>query len=303
MLKSTLAKSSENNYRRYYSNFLDYLAEIGVSVQECAIEHVLDFLAAFVEENYAFSTVRTVSAAIKYYFERSGKESLFDCNPYFDFLRGAQRLCPIPQKPVEIWNPLVVLAYVAAQPVPTDFLSAATEASLLIALATGFRVDCIWKLGKNVDFRADCVTVYFLEKRKCPVNKVYTASQSIKRYTPNKRICPVKALHRFVRFANKIRHEGELFLFVSSLGQRASKATIRRWICAILFSAGITASAGSCRSATSSFAAFKGVPTDIILQSAGWSSECTFRRYYNRPVRSVAINLYDFVSNEDLESV
>jgi hypothetical protein len=48
--------------------------------------------------------------------------------------------------------------------------------------------------------------------------------------------------------------------------------------------AGIKASAGSCRSPPTSLAFEQSVPIDIIMRSAGWSSENTFRRFYQREV-------------------
>ena len=45
----------------------------------------------------------------------------------------------------------------------------------------------------------------------------------------------------------------------------------------------VTFSTHSMRSAATSKAAAT-VPIDAILKTAGWSRECTFRKYYNKPV-------------------
>jgi hypothetical protein len=70
---------------------------------------------------------------------------------------------------------------------------------------------------------------------------------------------------------------------VSSNGLRASKDTLQRWVRDELL-AGIKASAGSCRSASTSLAFEKSVPINIIMRSAGWSLENTFRQFYQLEV-------------------
>jgi hypothetical protein len=52
----------------------------------------------------------------------------------------------------------------------------------------------------------------------------------------------------------------------------------------LLNGCGIEASAGSCRSASSSAAVARDVNIDIVLKAAGWAKESTFRRYYQRQV-------------------
>ena len=40
--------------------------------------------------------------------------------------------------------------------------------------------------------------------------------------------------------------------------------------------------AHSCRAASTSLAAEKGVPMDTIMKAAGWSSENTYTKYYSK---------------------
>jgi integrase len=164
---------------------------------------------------------------------------------------------------------------------------------LLILLATGWRVDDAWKLDERIEVSDEGVVLFFREKRKCPVKKQFTLSQSIPRYLECERICPVKSIVRFQEFVKRSRKKSSSsFLFVLSLGKRASKDTLRRWVMHILLQAGIKASAGSCRSASTSAALCeRNHSIDEILKSAGWSSESTFRRYYHRKVLKAANSL------------
>ena len=64
-----------------------------------------------------------------------------------------------------------------------------------------------------------------------------------------------------------------------------TSATIGRWIKTVLTQAGIDTNVFTSHSTRSvSEAAAAAVPVDVILATAGWSTESTFRRFYKRPV-------------------
>jgi integrase len=163
----------------------------------------------------------------------------------------------------------------------------------LVLLATGWRIDDVWKLDGCVNFSDEAMTVFFQERRKCKVKGKHTLSRSIARFHEDVRVCPVMAVFSFCKIAKSVRKVNSS-LFVSLLGLRASKDTLRRWTVALLQSCGITASAGSCRSAATSSALARNWPIDQIMKLAGWSSESTFRKYYDRSVVSedVPLNLF-----------
>ena len=72
-----------------------------------------------------------------------------------------------------------------------------------------------------------------------------------------------------------------------------STNTIARWLKNVMAKAGIDTSvykAHSTRAAVISAAKGKQVPIDTILATAGWSSESTFARFYNKPIQDTAKN-------------
>jgi hypothetical protein len=216
-------------------------------------------------------------------------------HPLIDlFSKGAQNLAPLPREKTEIWNPETVLEWLKTQPLPSSFLQCAREAIVLILLETGWRVDDVWKLSGWVEFSNVAATFFFAERRKCKIKGKFTLSQSVGRFSSCTRVCPVEATIRFCAKAKKIRKD-EKFLFISSTGKRASKDTLKHWVELILLQAGIQASAGSCRSASTSAACERKRSINDILSSAGWSSENTFRRFYDRKVLSAQepLNLMD----------
>jgi integrase len=282
---SSVAPSTKLAYEKVFWNFVSFFDEKDLSFDSIEIDTVLSFLQRFV--GLSESRIRTVVAALKFFLRVYKRADLSDHPLLSLFAKGAQNLAPLPREKPSIWNPETVLKELKSRPRPSSFLPCAREALLLLLLATGWRVDDAWKLDVKVNFTSESMIVFFRDKRKCKVKGTHTLSREIPAFSESERVCPVRALSSFVNLARKIRKKDSHYLFVSSLGLRASKDTLRRWVEVLLLSCGISASAGSCRSAASSSALERKWPLDQILKSAGWSSESTFRKYYDRKVRPV----------------
>ena len=84
---------------------------------------------------------------------------------------------------------------------------------------------------------------------------------------------------------------GSESLFISFIKphKKVSKDTIARWIRSVLHVSGIDIvkySASSVRSAAASKAKAMNVPIMHIMAKAGWSSEATFAKYYDKEIVS-----------------
>jgi site-specific recombinase XerD len=282
---SSVAPSTKRAYERIFFDFVSLVDENGFTFNTVKIELLLSFLQKFV--GLSTSRIRSAVAALKFFLRVYNRLDLADHPLLTMFSKGAQNLAPLPKAKPTVWNPETVLNDLKIRPRPSDFLSCAKEALILLLLSTGWRVDDVWKLDRKVDVSSENANFFFREKRKCKVRGRHSLSRLIPRFHECQRICPVLAIEKFLVCAQRIR-KNESFLFVSSLGLRASKDTLRRWVTDVLSRCGISASAGSCRSAATSSALERNWPVDEIMKSAGWSSESTFRRYYDRQVLSVA---------------
>jgi integrase len=265
-----------------------FFEQENLDFRSITIDVVLRFLQLFV--GLSESRIRTAVAALKFFLKVYKRMDLLE-TPLIDlFSKGAQNLAPMPQQKMYIWNPITVLNWLETQPLPSSFLQCAREAVILLLLATGWRVDDLWKLALTVCFSPDSATFFFARRRKCKIKGKFTSSQEVKRFAANTRICPIRAIHLFLEKAVS-RRKNHDFLFVSSFGDRVSKDTLRHWVEFVLSAAGIQASAGSCRSASTSAACERQRSIDDIMKSAGWSSENTFRRFYDRKVMPVSTPL------------
>lgn len=159
----------------------------------------------------------------------------------------------------------------------------ATDALILLLLATGLRLDDVAKMGCNLQPLPDGIRIPFLHPRKCDISKRPLLPHQEVRHFAVDRISPVSAIRRYMDMATFRKPEADA-LFISSLGTNAASPTLGGWIKKLFEKANIKATPGSCRSAATSAAYLKNIPIHEILEYAGWRSECTFRAFYNRPV-------------------
>jgi integrase len=243
---------------------------------------VLSFLQEYVDKKRAASTIRQLHAALLHFFTLYRRPEIINSPIVTLFVQGAQRLAPKSERSPFIWDPEIPLQFINNSPFPATLRSAGKEALLLLLLATGIRVSDAHRLSKRMSKSGEVWMIPFLEGRKTGPSP----PQLVKPYA-SARLCPARALQRYLALANPVREENQPFLFISTLGVRASIDTLRNWVVELLDAAGIKAPAGSCRSASTSSAVARNVDIDQILKSAGWASESTFRRYYHRALNSV----------------
>jgi site-specific recombinase XerD len=293
---ASIAPSTEKRYRGIFTLFQNYLSDVGRSLQNMEREDVLSFFQDYVDDRKAASTIRSVYSALLFHFRLHGVESFLTSNPIVQmFVDGAQRLAPPPTRKVVIWDPEIPLSFLQNRPRPSDFRPAGQEALLLLLLATGIRVDCASKLSHKIVKRTTFGQIEFLLPRKTGNSN----PQVIKCFLKDPRLCPLMAIEHFLSVGKSIRKPNEPFLFISSKGTRAHIDTLRHWVNDLLNECGIVATAGSCRSASSSAAVARDVDIDTVLKAAGWKRESTFRRYYQRQVvkANEGYNLFDAFSD------
>ena len=102
-------------------------------------------------------------------------------------------------------------------------------------------------------------------------------------------LCVFTHLKEYLQRTKLLRGtETKLFLSHAKPHQRASRDTISRWIHSVMAETGVdvnTFKPHSTRAAAAAASKAKNasVPVKEILDTAGWSSERTFDRFYNKP--------------------
>ena len=102
------------------------------------------------------------------------------------------------------------------------------------------------------------------------------------------RLCVVTTLKEYISRTEPLRgSESQLLVSYTKPHKAVSRDTIGRWVKTVLSSAGIDTKKfkpHSTRAAAVSAASNASVSLDEILKTAGWSSESTFGKFYNKPV-------------------
>ena len=99
-------------------------------------------------------------------------------------------------------------------------------------------------------------------------------------------LCIYVTLQHYLVVTSTLRTSSKLLISYIKPYNAVTSSTIGRWIKLLLQQVGIntqTFSAHSTRSASVS-KAVGSVSADVILKTAGWARESTFRKYYKKPV-------------------
>jgi site-specific recombinase XerD len=102
------------------------------------------------------------------------------------------------------------------------------------------------------------------------------------------KICVVTKLKEYLKRTVVLRGtESQLFISYTKPFKKVSRGTLSRWVKDVMGKAGIDTSKfkpHSTRAASTSAASRASVKLEEILETAGWSSESTFAKYYNKPI-------------------
>ena len=196
-IEASVAKSTSKKYWGIIRSFEAFLLDLNRSVDSVRVQDVLSFLQDFVDIQKPASTIRGIYAALTRFFTLHKRE-VFITQPILKmFVRGAQKLAPLPVKKSLTWDPEIPLRKIASKPRPSTFLEAGREAILLLLLATGIRVDCASKIGKIISFRGEICVLPFLEARKTGISQPLL----LQRFEENERVCPVRGIQHFLSLA------------------------------------------------------------------------------------------------------
>ena len=127
-------------------------------------------------------------------------------------------------------------------------------------------------------------------------------------YPPDERLCVVETLKQYESRTKQYRKregaeaEERLFLSYVKPHKPVTSQRIAHWIKDLLQDAGVDINvfkAHSARGASATAAYNKGVSMQEILQTADWSKDSTFRRFYYRPLESAEYAL-KVLSHKDI---
>ena len=188
------------------------------------------------------------------------------------------------------WDVHLVLSYLSSlsKPMESSLKSLTLKRTMLIALVSAQRGQSLHML--DIQFMKERNTFFEFAlpehiKQSRPGYKV--PSVLLQDYPEDQSLCVFTHFKEYRQRTKPLRGtETKLFLSHVKPHHRASKGTISRWIRSVMSDADVDVNAfnpHSTRAAAASKAKNVSFAIKEILDNAGWSSERTFDRFYNKP--------------------
>ena len=255
-----------------------------------AVDDVIEFLTSLFDCGLGYSAINTARSALSSTLTVDNKP--VGTHPLIvRFMKGVFNLKPTLPKNNVTWDPAILLRFLRSLS-PVKLLSLKDLSLKLLALLwvlTGQRSQGLQLIDiRNVTLTKHCVKIRYGDKMKTSRPGFQQKELVIKAYAPDRRLCVVTVLAHFLTRTKQIRNDvTQLFISYQKPHKEVSRDTISRWIKVVMCRAGLDVeifSPHTVRGASTSAAARAQVPIETILATAGWSKECTFRKYYMKPV-------------------
>ena len=258
-----------------------------------SLGEILEFLTRLHDEGLSYSAINTARSTLSSVFEIIHKRDIGKEMLIKRFMKGIFHIKPVFPKTSFTWDVKVVIRFLEG--LNNDRLTLrllSVKVAILIVLTTGQRCQTLAAMNlRNMDLnRGNHVKIRIGELLKQSKPQHHLEELYIEAFKNNPSICVVNALNCYIQKTSSLRKNSNLFIITQKPYTPASKSTIAAWIKLGLKLAGIDMTLftpHSTRSASTSAVVNK-VPIDTIIKTAGWTSDCTFRKFYKRPIKNDA---------------
>ncbi|XP_033757307.1 uncharacterized protein LOC117339699 [Pecten maximus] len=293
IILSAWRQSTQKQYGSYINRWMLFCNERACSPFTASAEHLVLFLTMLFREGLGYSAINTARSAV------SSLSSLYNSDGgnvgshplVTKFVKGVFTKRPSLPRYQETWNVSDVLDYVSSlSPSKTLSLKHLTwKLTMLLALVTGQRGQTIHLIKlSDFSFTDTGVTISFSELLKTSKPGNHQKPVHISSFKDNIQLCVVDVLRVYIAFTEKLRcNESKLLIGTVAPHKGICRATISRWIKCVMVNAGIDTDIfkpHSTRAAITSAALHKTVPLGQILATAGWKTDCTFKKFYYKNI-------------------
>ena len=278
----------ENNMGLITKDGCTFCSERQIDKINPSVGNVVAFLTDLYDEGLSYSAINTAKSMLSSVFEIIHKRDIGKEVLIRRFMKGIFHLRPVIPKTIFTWDVKVVLKFLSSlEDNKLTLRMISVKLALLLVLTTGQRCQTIHAiLLKNMEFGKNDIKIRIGDLLKQTKPNNHLAELYLEEYKLNDKICVVKVLKSYLQRRKDLRKSSNLFITSQKPHAAASKSTIASWIKLGLRLAGIDLNLytpHSTRSASTSALVSK-IPIDTIIKTAVWTNNCTFRKFYNRPV-------------------
>ena len=290
---SSWRKNTKKVYLHFINLWQKYCINKNIILYQPTVEQGINFLSSLFEQGLSYNRLCIARSALSsfifskdfgnHFLVRHFMKGAFESRPQFNFNSKIPR-----------WNVGDVLDFLKNW-FPNEELSLkelSLKCCFLLIMSSGQRLQTLSKIKiNNIFFKEGSCSIVIDELLKHSRRKIQQAPIEINGFKDNVALCPLKTLRDYMFKTKELRNNKGIFqekLFISY--QKPHKAvhteTISRWIKVVMHKSGISkdVTAYTTRSIATSSASAAGVPINSILKAAGWSSQLTFARFYQKEV-------------------
>ena len=263
---------------------------------QTSIPTIVNFLTELYESGLGYSALNTARSALASFVNVPGItcDTLGQNLMLKRFFRGVFHLKPSFPRYRQIWNVDPVLDYLKTlDPVKKLSLKFLTmKLVMLLDLVSGQRLQTLYLL-KTTNIRKEGDDIVFIldELVKQSAAGKQQPCVRVKPFDNEPKLCVLSTLkeylNRTVEYRTSANSNDRLFISFVKPYRNVSKDTLARWIKTVMKEAGVDVNMfkpHSVRAASTSKAALTDLPIDTILETAGWSRENTFAKFYNKNI-------------------
>lgn len=283
---------------KLYSTYLKKLglhcALKGVPPLKPTIPQVARFLRMLDDEGLGYGAVNTARCALSVILPRENGISVGKTYEVHLVMRTVYACSPPKAKYERFWDVSLVFDYIRRCPSNSSLSlkDLGFKLVLLLLLTSGHRGQTIVALSlKNVHVTKDEV-VFELDKI-LKSNRLGDRLTTVvfQNFPQEKKLCVVHTIHAYIERTEALRKSDQLLIsFIKPHGP-ISRDTLARWTLWFLKAAGVNTadySSHSTRGAMASKARLLGVSVRNILIHAGWKTQRSFAKHYNRRVEKTS---------------
>ena len=289
--------STRVQYRSYLTRWTEYCCKWKIDPISPPIASGINFLAELYNKGLSYSALNTARSVLSSIISLQGGLSFGNHLLVSRFPKGTFTTRPALPKYKEVWDVSKVLEHLKALH-PSKGLSLkllSLKVVMLMALLSGQRCQTLHALNTSNMKVYDNKIVFIVSDllKSSKPGKQCTTLEFVS-YDKDPHLCLVSYLTEYLDWTADMRQDHQKLLVNYQKPHKAiSKDTVGRWLKQELKLAGIDTStfgAHSTRAASTSAAKANHVSITTIMESAGWSSENTFMKFYNKSITSTKQN-------------
>ena len=293
VIMSSWKPGTQKQYTVYLHKWSHFCAERQVNSLSPTVTDILHFLHTLYQQDLSYSTLNTARSALSTLLMQ---HSSLTTHPFIiHYMKGVFNSRKPTPKYSETWNVDLVLDHLKAlHPVADISLKALShKLVMLLALTSGQRCQTLAALNISNMKKTEQYYLFGLEehaKQNRPGNVL--SSFCVRKYD-HANLCPYLTLQHYLERTSILRGTTTTKLFISYVKplKAVGTRTIGRWIKQLLQDSGIDTTIFKAHStrAASVIKVSHSSPTDTILRHVGWTSDCVFRKFYNKPIVTASL--------------